>query len=114
MFVLFDAVWDPFPQLGKQRAPKPGLHNSGWVQSPGAKILVDPRKHDTLKDYVAGVLGRFKDDRRDPRLGPVQRAGQHQRIELRPARAGVQARAGHGAAGEDVRLGPRGRPRRSR
>jgi hypothetical protein len=64
MFVLFDAVWDPFPHLGKQRDPKPGLHNSGWVQSPGAKVLVDPRKHDALKDYVTGVLGKFKTDRR--------------------------------------------------
>ncbi|MGP0065892.1 MAG: 1,4-beta-xylanase [Isosphaeraceae bacterium] len=64
MFVLFDAVWDPFPQLGKQREPKPGLHNSGWVQSPGAKILADPRKHDSLKSYVTGVVGQFKADRR--------------------------------------------------
>ena len=64
MFVLFDAVWDPFPQLGKQRAPKPGLHNSGWVQSPGARILADPSKHDALKEYVTGVLGKFKADRR--------------------------------------------------
>jgi hypothetical protein len=64
MFVLFDAVWDPFPQPGKQRAPKPGLHNSGWVQSPGARVLADPRQHDSLKDYVTGVLGKFKADRR--------------------------------------------------
>src|SRR3954447_15495012 len=35
MFVLFDSVWDPDPKLGKQREPKPGVHNSGWVQSPG-------------------------------------------------------------------------------
>ncbi|HEX6985485.1 MAG TPA: hypothetical protein VF170_08915, partial [Planctomycetaceae bacterium] len=35
MFVLFDSVWDPHPKLGKQRAPQRGLHNSGWVQSPG-------------------------------------------------------------------------------
>ena len=35
MFVLFDSVWDPFPALGQQRAPTPGVHNSGWVQSPG-------------------------------------------------------------------------------
>ena len=34
MLVLFDGVWDPNPQLGKQRAPKPHVHNSGWVQSP--------------------------------------------------------------------------------
>ena len=35
MLVLFDAVWDPNPAPGKQREPKKGLHNSGWVQSPG-------------------------------------------------------------------------------
>src|SRR5579859_569631 len=33
IFVLFDSCWDPYPQLGKQRAPRPGVHNSGWVQS---------------------------------------------------------------------------------
>ena len=41
MFVLFDAVWDPYPLLGKQPDPKPGVHNSGWVQSPGFHILKD-------------------------------------------------------------------------
>ena len=41
MLVLFDSVWDPNPQLGKQRAPKPGVHNSGWMQSPGAQALVE-------------------------------------------------------------------------
>jgi hypothetical protein len=64
VFVVFDAVWDPAPQLGKQRAPKPGLHNSGWVQSPGARILADPARHDALKPYVAGVIGHFRADRR--------------------------------------------------
>ena len=39
MFVLFDSCWDPHPKLGKQPAPKPGLHNSGWVQSPGVEVL---------------------------------------------------------------------------
>src|SRR5690242_8628135 len=32
IFVLFDSCWDPYPHLGKQRAPSPGVHNSGWVQ----------------------------------------------------------------------------------
>jgi len=64
VFVLFDGVWDPFPHLGKQRSPRPGLHNSGWVQSPGAKILADSAHHDRLKDYVVGVVGHFKTDRR--------------------------------------------------
>ena len=42
MFVLFDGVWDPFPKLGKQREPRPHIHNSGWVQSPGADISATP------------------------------------------------------------------------
>src|SRR5687768_6828100 len=28
MFVLFDSVWDPAPVWGKQRNPKPHVHNS--------------------------------------------------------------------------------------
>jgi hypothetical protein len=64
MFVLFDAVWDPFPKLGKQRDPKPGLHNSGWVQSPALELLKDPARHDELKPYVQGVVRHFKDDKR--------------------------------------------------
>ena len=34
VFVLFDSCWDPDPKLGPQRPPIPGVHNSGWVQSP--------------------------------------------------------------------------------
>ncbi|AMV40764.1 Sugar-binding cellulase-like protein [Planctomyces sp. SH-PL62] len=64
MIVLFDGVWDTDPKPGKQRDPKPGLHNSGWVQGPGRAILGDPARHDELKDYVVGVVGRFKDDPR--------------------------------------------------
>ena len=64
MFVLFDSVWDPFPKLGKQRAPRPHVHNSGWVQSPGLDVLKDPAKVDALESYVAGVVGHFRKDRR--------------------------------------------------
>jgi hypothetical protein len=60
MFVLFDSVW----ALGKQRAPQQGLHNSGWVQSPGAKDLMDRDRHALLEAYVRGVVGHFKDDAR--------------------------------------------------
>jgi hypothetical protein len=42
VLVLFDSCWDPFPELGQQRAPRPHVHNSGWVQSPGARELLDP------------------------------------------------------------------------
>src|SRR5688572_9674105 len=64
MFVLFDGVWDPNPQLGKQPEPKPGIHNSGWVQSPGASVLKDRNSYDRLKGYVQGVIGRFRSDQR--------------------------------------------------
>lgn len=64
MFVLFDSVWDPNPKLGKQRAPQKGLHNSGWVQSPGAADLKDPSRHALLEAYVKGVVGKFKNDKR--------------------------------------------------
>lgn len=64
MFVLFDAVWDPFPKAGPQRAPKPHVHNSGWIQSPGAEILGDPARHDELQPYVQDVVRHFRRDRR--------------------------------------------------
>ena len=64
MFVFFDSVWDPFPKAGKQREPYPHRHNSGWVQSPGQEILKDPARQDELKDYVQGVIGHFRNDKR--------------------------------------------------
>ncbi len=64
MLVLFDSCWDPYPKLGPQRAPRPGLHNSGWVQGPGKAVLTDPGQQGYLEDYVKSVLGRFKDDPR--------------------------------------------------
>jgi hypothetical protein len=64
LFVLFDSCWDPNPQLGKQREPRSGVHNSGWVQSPGAKTLQDPSQYPRLEAYVKGVVGAFAEDRR--------------------------------------------------
>jgi hypothetical protein len=64
-FVLFDSVWDPHPKLGKQREPRPHVHNSGWVQAPGADLLKDDSRWDLdLKPYVIGVLTHFRNDPR--------------------------------------------------
>jgi hypothetical protein len=65
LFVLFDSCWDPYPKLGPQRAPKPGVHNSGWLQSPGAKALQDRNEYPRLKAYVTGVVKAFG---KDPRV----------------------------------------------
>jgi hypothetical protein len=64
LFVLFDSCWDPFPALGKQRAPKPHVHNSGWVQAPGQKALQDTTQYARLEKYVKATVGKFKDDSR--------------------------------------------------
>ncbi len=64
MLVFFDSCWDPFPQPGKQHDPVPGLHNSGWVQSPGALILMDTTQYDQLKQYVKGIIKAFRNDKR--------------------------------------------------
>lgn len=64
MFVLFDSVWDPYPALGRQPQPRPGIHNSGWLQGPGVIALADPRQYPRLEQYVKGVVGAFKDDER--------------------------------------------------
>ena len=65
LLVLFDSCWDPNPHLGKQHEPKPGVHNSGWLQAPGAKALQDPKEYPRLKTYVTGVVGAFG---KDPRV----------------------------------------------
>jgi len=64
LLVLFDSCWDPEPKLGPQHPPIPGVHNSGWVQSPGALELSDPSYEPKLQAYVQGVVGAFAADQR--------------------------------------------------
>src|SRR5947209_6279864 len=64
MFVLFDAVWNPFPKSGKQPQPKYNVHNSGWVQCPGYDVLNNPARYDSLHSYVDGLVSHFKNDER--------------------------------------------------
>ncbi|HEX8445179.1 MAG TPA: 1,4-beta-xylanase [Sphingomonas sp.] len=64
VFVLFDSCWDPNPRLGPQHPPIPGVHNSGWVQGPGAARLADTARYGTLRGYVEDIVGTFAKDRR--------------------------------------------------
>jgi hypothetical protein len=64
ILVLFDSCWLPNPHLGPQQPPIPGVHNSGWVQSPGKARLMDPSVEPQLKAYAQGVVGAFKNDDR--------------------------------------------------
>jgi hypothetical protein len=64
IFVLFDSCGDPFPELGIQRKPRPGIQNSGWVQSPGSRALADPKQQTRLLEYVENLVLSFADDDR--------------------------------------------------
>jgi hypothetical protein len=64
IFVLFDSCWDPYPKLGPQHPPIPGVHNSGWVQSPGKEELANPAAEPALEAYVKGIVGAFANDPR--------------------------------------------------
>lgn len=64
LFVLFDDCWNADPHLGKQPEPIPGVHNSGWMQSPGYQRVDDPSTWGPLENYEKAVLKRFGDDPR--------------------------------------------------
>jgi hypothetical protein len=64
VFVLFDSCWDPNPKVGPQHPPIPGVHNSGWLRSPGRAALLDPAQEPRLRAYVEGVVGAFGGDPR--------------------------------------------------
>ncbi|WP_460767562.1 cellulase family glycosylhydrolase [Niabella terrae] len=64
LFTIFDSCWDPFPKAGKQRAPQPHVHNSGWVQSPGQEVLKDSTQYPLLEKYVKSLMQRFGQDDR--------------------------------------------------
>lgn len=64
LLVLFDGCWSPVSKLGPQGEPRPGIHNSLWLQSPTADILADPRRWGSLRPYVDETMGRYRTDRR--------------------------------------------------
>lgn len=64
VFVLFDDCWNDKPKPGRQPAPRPGVHNSGWVRSPGSRLVNDETRWAELEDYVTGIIGAFGSDSR--------------------------------------------------
>lgn len=64
MPVFFDDCWGEEPKAGRQPDPVPGVHGSGWVQSPGLMVLNAPGRWDHLKAYVQDILRHFADDPR--------------------------------------------------
>jgi len=64
IFVLFDDCWHDDPVLGKQPEPTPGVHNSGWVRSPGSKVVKNPAEWGRLEEYVSDIVSTFGSDER--------------------------------------------------
>ncbi len=64
VFVFFDDCWNANYKPGKQPAPKPGVHNSGWVRDPGRLRNMHLTADDMLEVYVKDILKRFKKDKR--------------------------------------------------
>jgi hypothetical protein len=64
IFVIFDDVWDGEPKIGKQREPKTGTHNSGWVQDPGYPASKNEANFAELGVYVKDIMKTFAQDDR--------------------------------------------------
>lgn len=64
MLVFFDDCWNKTAKIGKQPAPKPGVHNSGWLQDPGDPAYKDPVRIAELEVYVRDILFSFRQDKR--------------------------------------------------
>lgn len=64
IFVFFDDCWNKAGFVGKQPAPQPGIHNSGWVQDPGNPAHTDTENFPALEKYVKDVMGHFARDNR--------------------------------------------------
>ncbi|MEO7839780.1 MAG: cellulase family glycosylhydrolase [Anaerolineales bacterium] len=63
--MIFDDCWNPNPIIGSQPAPKPGIHNSGWVQSPSLDVVNrGASAWGRLEQYVGDIIGSFADDER--------------------------------------------------
>ncbi|MHC5122323.1 MAG: cellulase family glycosylhydrolase [Planctomycetota bacterium] len=64
MPILFDSCWNPLPKLGPQEIAQKHLHNSSWVQSPHRDTLTDMEQWPKLKEYVQGIVKRYRNDDR--------------------------------------------------
>lgn len=64
IFVLFDDCWNGEVRTGPQPEPRPGVHNSGWVQDPGDSLVPGASGYDELERYVTDMITTFGKDSR--------------------------------------------------
>lgn len=65
ILVFFDDCWNENSAPGRQPEPKKRTHNSGWVQSPGLKVVNgNSSEWGRLEDYIKDVMASFANDER--------------------------------------------------
>ncbi len=65
LFTFFDDCWNAESKYGKQPEPKPGVHNSGWVQDPSVSLRKDTTAlYPKMEKYVKDILTTFANDDR--------------------------------------------------
>ena len=65
LFCIFDDCWNAESSYGKQPDPKPGVHNSGWVQDPAVSLRKDTLTlYPKMEKYVKDLLTTFGKDER--------------------------------------------------
>jgi len=71
LLVFFDDCHRPDPEWGDQPLPVTGVHNSEWKHSPGQKLVLEfhngtapDTEQERLKEYIQGVISRFRHDER--------------------------------------------------
>ena len=64
-FVFFDDCWAAESHYGKQPAPIPGTHNSGWVCDPSKSLRTDTvTLYRNLSRYVKDIIAAHRNDKR--------------------------------------------------
>lgn len=63
LVTIFDDCWHE-PTAGRQPEPRAGIHNSGWLRSPGRDVLLDRSRWRELEAYVTDLAERFGEDDR--------------------------------------------------
>jgi hypothetical protein len=65
LFVFLDDCWNAESSYGKQPAPRPGVHNSGWVRDPSMSERADTTLlYKEMRTYVQDILRTFRNDTR--------------------------------------------------
>jgi hypothetical protein len=63
--MFFDDYRNEGSALGKQLDPKPGVHNSEWVQDPAGSLRSNTVKlYSELESYEKDNIAAFKDNER--------------------------------------------------